>query len=499
MRSRQIAVYTAAQVRELDRIAIEEQGIPGIVLMKRAGRAALDALLECWPQPEKITVFCGAGNNGGDGYVVAALASEKSLPVSVVYLSDPQKLRGDARRAWAYAEAEGVPMVPFTREMSPAGGVVVDAMLGTGLAGDVRPHYAEAIEWINASSLPVVAVDIPSGLCSDTGVVLGAAVTADLTMSFIGRKRGLFTGAGPAFAGEVMFDDLGVPEAVYDGINPDAEILNLESQLGALAPRRADAHKGLFGHVMIIGGDRGFGGAAAMAAEAALRCGAGLVSVATRAEHVAPILARTPEAMVVGVASGQELEPLLERPSVLVVGPGLGRSPWSEQMLQKAARSGKPLVVDADALNILAEGRVAADVDMGNWVLTPHPGEAARLLATTSGTVQADRFGSLDRLWQKYRCALLLKGAGTLTCGTGSLPVGICIEGNPGMASGGMGDVLSGVIGALMAQGLPPTAAIRLGVCLHASAADRAVEQSGQRGLRATDLMPWLHSLVNAQ
>jgi len=340
-------------------------------------------------------------------------------------------------------------------------------------------------------------VDIPSGLCADTGQALGEAVKAQMTVSFIGLKQGLLTARGPAVTGELLFADLQVPEAVYHSQQANADRLELLSLLEQLPDRDGDAHKGDFGHVMVIGGDIGFAGAAAMAGEASARMGAGLTSVATRPEHVAAIIARRPELMVVGVPSGQALEPLLEKPSVLVLGPGLGQEPWSEQMLQKAAASDIPMVLDADGLNLLAEGRVLKHSKRDNWILTPHPGEAARLLGCTVADVQQDRFASAKALQQKFGGTVLLKGAGTvIAAADGSLSV--ANVGNPGMASGGMGDVLSGVIGGLLAQGLEPCLATKLAVCLHGTAADLAAAEDGQRGLLATDLLPYLRHLLNS-
>jgi NAD(P)H-hydrate epimerase len=238
------------------------------------------------------------------------------------------------------------------------------------------------------------------------------------------------------------------------------------------------------------------GGAVAMAAEAAARTGSGLVSAATRPEHVSAILARRPEIMVAGVTSGQGLEPLLARPSLLVVGPGLGQSAWSGQMLQQAALSGLPLVLDADALNMLAAGRVVREARRDNWVLTPHPAEAARLLGITTAEVQADRFAAVLALQQRYGGVIVLKGAGTLVCGPDGT-IGLCTGGNPGMASGGMGDVLSGMIGGLLAQHVDAIDAARLGVCLHAEAADLAAGLYGERGLLASDVIDQLQQLVN--
>jgi len=339
----------------------------------------------------------------------------------------------------------------------------------------------------------VLAVDIPSGLCSDTGRVLGVAVKADLTVTFIGLKRGLFTMAAADHTGAIEFNDLGVPPEIYQQVDCDSRRLELEALLERLPPRPATAHKGLYGTVLVVGGDYGMAGAAALAAEAALRCGAGLVRVATRPEHVAALVARTPEAMPLGVRSGQDLAALVESADVLVVGPGLGQSPWSEQLLQVAAASGKPMVLDADGLNLLVAAGAVTERRRDNWVLTPHPGEAARLLECTTAQVQADRFDAVRRLQQRYGGVAVLKGNGSLIADDSQLL--LSNYGNPGMASGGMGDVLSGVIGSLLAQHLPALEAAGLGVCLHGAAGDSAAED-GQRGLLASDLIPKMRTLL---
>ncbi|PLW68388.1 bifunctional ADP-dependent NAD(P)H-hydrate dehydratase/NAD(P)H-hydrate epimerase [Pseudohalioglobus lutimaris] len=484
------ALYTAAQTRALDSCAINDHQIPGITLMSRAAEAAFDCLIGTWAQPECVQVLCGTGNNGGDGYLVADLAHKRGIKTTVLQLGDADKIGGDALLAREQALANGVEVIPFDDAAVLPIGVVVDALLGTGLGGDVRGDYAEAIAEINAAGTPVLAVDIPSGLCADTGRVLGTAVRADLTVTFIGLKRGLFALQAPDYTGELQFAGLGVPAQVYRQVPADCFRLQLEPLLDAMPPRPATAHKGLYGTVLVIGGDYGMAGAAALAAEAALRCGAGLVRVATRPQHVAALVARTPEIMPVGVESGADLQPLLDSADTLVVGPGLGQSPWSEYLLQAALASGKPMVLDADGLNLLAAGKVQPRPRM---IVTPHPGEAARLLGVSTAEVQADRFAATSALQQKLGGVVVLKGNGSLIASEKEML--LSDYGNPGMASGGMGDVLSGVIGALLAQGQEPLAAAALGVCLHGAAADIAAEE-GMRGLVATDLMPWLRELL---
>ncbi len=486
-------LYTAQQTRELDRCAIEEHGIAGIRLMRRAAEAAFRALMQRWPRPERVQVLCGTGNNGGDGFLVAWMAQRQGIPATVLQLGDPAKIGGDALRAREQALADGVPVEDFRPEAVAEGGIIVDAMLGTGLGGEVRGVYREAVDAVNASGAPVLAIDIPSGLCADTGRELGRAVRADVTVTFIARKRGFYTLAGPDLAGELVFDDLGVPESIYEQCPAGCFAPTLEHALSALTPRPSSAHKGLFGTVLVVGGDYGMAGAAVLAAEAALRSGAGLVRAATRPEHVAAMVGRRPEIMAVGVESGPQFAPWVDSADVLVVGPGLGRSSWSEQLLQVAADSGKPMVLDADGLNLLASGAPFAEQTVGNRVLTPHPGEAGRLLGRDSAAVQQDRFAAVRELQQQYGGVVLLKGNGTLVADENRC--WLSTSGNPGMASGGMGDVLSGVIGALIAQGLPLMEATTLGACVHGAAADRAMT-GGQRGLIATDLLPELRSLL---
>ena len=492
---------TAAQVRALDRAAIETGGIPGGVLMARAGRACFELLQQEWPAARTIEVVCGTGNNGGDGFVVARLARERGWEVRLRVVGELARIGGDARVMLDEALAAGLAVEAFDEGLAAAGDVLIDALLGTGLAAEVRPEQARAIRWINASGLPVLAVDVPSGLCSDTGSVLGAAVCADHTISFIARKRGLFTAVAPEYTGRRHFHALGVPPAILAAVPPAARLLRFADLAAVLPARGRAAHKGRFGHVLVIGGNRGMAGAAALAAMAAARSGAGLVSAAVRSGNEAAVLSRCPEIMVRGVAFVAELEALLARASVLVIGPGLGRDAWSGQMLTAALNAGKPVVIDADALNALADGSIdLRGANPAQWVLTPHPGEAARLLGTDVAGIGADRFGALERLLALYPGTVVLKGAGSLVGDVASgLPTGVCAEGNPGMASGGMGDILSGVLGALLAQGLAPGIAARLAVCAHACAADLVAARDGERGMLASDLLPDLRRLLNGR
>ena len=374
--------------------------------------------------------------------------------------------------------------------------VVVDAMLGTGLDREVGAPFATAVERVNRCRRPVLCIDVPSGLHTDTGVRLGTAVRATSTITFIGLKQGLFTGQGPGVAGKIAFDSLQVPEAAYACAAPSARRMRLEQFHEDLAPRPRGAHKGDFGHVLVIGGDEGMPGAPRLAAEAAARSGAGLVTVATRAVHVASIAASRPELMPRGVESWSALAPLLERASVVAIGPGLGTAQWGRALLDSALAAGKPMVLDADALNLVAEGD--RELALDSAVLTPHPGEAARLLGIGTAQVEADRFDAAERIRSRSGAVVVLKGAGTLVEDGDDL-VSVCEAGNPGMASAGMGDVLCGVIAALAAQGHPLARAARMGVCAHAEAADLAAGAGGERGMLAGDVIAMLRRVLNPQ
>lgn len=493
------ALYTCAQSKAVDELAIEQEKIPGIHLMKRAARFAFQTLLQRWPSPPDIVVVCGSGNNAGDGYVLAALAARSAIPVTVFAVVAANALRGDASTAEKYAQAEGVSIKRYDESSLGAAindkTVVVDALLGTGITREVENDFLSAIQAINAVATNVLSLDVPSGLCGDSGKVYGESIKAGVTTSFITLKRGLLTGRGPAFTGDLVYDSLGVPEACFEKLIPACERITTLALRPLLPEREADAHKGQFGHVLVVGGDIGMGGAAVLAGEASARSGAGLTSIATQPEHVAGVLARCPELMVQGVPSGQALEPILSKPDVIVLGPGLGRDSWSEQMLQQATLTDLPLVMDADALNLLAEGRVVRVQQRDNWVLTPHPGEAARLLGMDTSDVQADRFAAAQQLQKKYGGVVVLKGAGTIIASKDKCR--LAAVGNPGMATGGMGDVLSGVIGALVAQGLALEDAAALAVCVHGDAADCCVADVGERGVLASDLIPYIREFLN--
>jgi len=486
-----IALYSAAQVRALDAHAIEVLGIPGYTLMKRAGEAALRYLRARWPMAHRIVIVCGNGNNGGDGYVLARFAQAAGLTVSVLSPSAPAQLRGDARQAYADFAASGGTVQSFAPGGLAAGEVIVDALLGTGLKGGVRPDLVPVISALNDSGKPVLALDVPSGLDADSGTVHGEAVRAEATVTFVGLKTGLLVGDGPEFAGTVFFDDLELSPTSAQFAPRLTRIVETEIQ-AALPRRRRAANKGDFGRVLIVGSGSGMPGAVRLAGEACLRVGAGLVIAAVAPENVAAIVAGRPELICVALSGEAVLAEAIARADVIAIGPGLGRSEWARAALRAVLASGKPIVADADALNLLADSGSAA---RENWILTPHPGEAARLLGQSAHDIQRDRLAALDRLLERYHGTIVLKGAGTLVGERARTP-GLCERGNPGMATAGTGDVLTGAIAGILAQCRDSWAAARVGVLVHAMAGDAAA-RGGERGVLAGDVARELHNFVN--
>ena len=486
-----VEIYSVESVRNIDRVAIDEYGIAGYTLMTRAGQAALQAALATFPESRRWQVVCGSGNNGGDGYVVARLAAEHGIAVSVVALASPETLAGDAAKAYMDFTALGGVVAEFEGGLDADADLLVDALLGSGLERDVEGRFAQAVRAMNAHRAPVMAPDIPSGINGDNGAVMGTAVMADLTVTFVGLKSGLFVDDGPEHCGQLVFADLDIPAGCREGQPVGMQRIDEGLPRQVLPRRERTAHKGNFGHVLVVGGGEGMPGAVRLCGEAALRAGAGLVSIATHPAHAAMVATGRPELICHPLDGSDELAPLLERATVVALGPGLGQSDWSRALFNSVLASDKPLVVDADALNLLA----GSELRHADWILTPHPGEAARLLGVTSADVQADRCAALVALQQRFGGTIVLKGSGTLVSADNG-PPRLCSAGNPGMAAAGMGDVLTGVIAGLRAQGLPAAIAAAAGVQAHAVAGDRAAA-SGERGMLAGDLMTEIRHCVN--
>jgi len=507
----------ASQMRDLDRRAMEDYAIPGLLLMENAGRGVVEALIRHWgPAAGRgVIIFCGPGNNGGDGLVIARHLMQRGAHPTVLLLAAPEQLRGDAAVNLRIVQRLGIPLLQaggcealrqagarleaLPRESSPF--CLVDALFGTGLSREPSGPAREAILLLNSlrqsHGCPVLAVDIPSGLAADTGQAPGVSVRADLTVTFGLPKPGLLLHGGQVGLLELV--DIGIPAAALAATDIRTELLT-PAAMAALCPSRArDAHKGLCGHVLLLAGSRGKSGAAILAALGALHGGSGLVTLAAPRALLPIYAAALPEAMtlplssdnVLGADDWQEIEAALPGKNTVVIGPGLGTAPATADLVRRAWSDIQlPLVVDADALNILAHSPQAMNHVPAPRILTPHPGEMARLTGRDSAAVQADRLGAAD--WLRRRdlpppaVYTVLKGAGTVIAGPDGHRA-VNPTGNPGMAGGGMGDVLAGLLGALLSQGLSPWDSARLGVFLHGLAGDLLAPRR-QRGYLASEL-----------
>ncbi|PKF61192.1 bifunctional ADP-dependent NAD(P)H-hydrate dehydratase/NAD(P)H-hydrate epimerase [Psychromonas sp. psych-6C06] len=485
------SLYRAQQIKDFEGIAAEQAGTTLYGLMKRAGQACFQLFTSHFPEAKKVLVLTGSGNNGGDGYVFAAIAKDAGLHVQLCQVGDASELTGDAaqaRNAWRIEQGviDGIEQADFERC-----DVIVDALLGIGLLGTLRAEYQRLIHRINQSNKPVLSVDIPSGLNADTGYISDVAVNADATLCLVGLKQGLFTGRSAEYCGTLYFSGLGVENEFEQLCKNTVSRVTYSDVSGYLTPRTRTSHKGFFGKTLVIGGNVGMPGAARLASEAALRCGSGLVKVLTVPENLHTILSGRPELMGEGIGLNKLTNNILQNwATVLTIGPGLGSDQWAQTLLDYVLESELPVVVDADALNLLVDKPAWKE----NWMLTPHPGEAATLLGCSISKIEEDRFSAVRNLQRSFGGVVILKGAGTLICD--GKQVYVANVGNPGMASGGMGDVLSGIIAGLLAQGLDSLQASILGVSIHGLAADAAAE-TDERGLLASDLFPYIRKLVN--
>lgn len=478
-------LYNAAQVRELDHIAIHDYGIPGAQLMQRAGEESFSRIMSNFIEIEPVIVMCGSGNNGGDGYVVAECARSIGLDVVVVRSSAPST--DDARLMCDRFVSNGGRVDGFREQLPARPGLVVDALLGTGLNRAPSAKLAQMIDSANHAGCPIVALDLPSGLDSDSGRAFDPCIVAAMTVSFIGRKFGSFTAAGLDHCGTLQYASLNVPDEVFAGVEVTARIIPQPQ----LPHRAANSHKRQFGDVAIVGGDAGMLGATLLSGRAALKCGSGLVTIASTSQHLDLPAIHCPELMSACIENTEAFELLIDRCGVVVIGPGLGQSSWSEAIYEKTMGFTGPMVVDADGLNLLSKNPTRKD----NWILTPHPGEAATLLDCSAGEVQENRLDAVNSIAARYGGVCVLKGAGSLVS-SGQAPVWLCDRGNPGMASAGMGDVLSGIAGAYLGLGLDPIEAAKAATWLHSAAADEVASTMYPGSLLASDVINQLPYLL---
>ena len=485
-------LFRADAVRDNEKQAAQDSAVTLFTLMERAGEAIFRQCETTYPQAGNLLVLVGQGNNAGDGYIAAHCAQKAGRKVTVCAVEPDRKLDGDAGRAQQRWLEAGNSVCKFNDHLLTQSEVVVDALLGTGINTYIRNEFAQIIDTLNHSSVPVISIDVPSGLDANTGQSLGRCVQADVTVTLVGIKPGLTTGAGKQSCGRLVFEDLGVGDAFSKLAKPFASWLDI-NQFSRMGPREVHSHKGSYGRLLCVGGNKGTAGAIRLSGEAALRSGAGMVRTYVHEKSIIQVSAGRPELMV----TSEDLDAALQWATCVVIGPGLGQDDWAQQtfaqVLKHCQSEDKPIVLDADALNLLSQQASAYTLE--HSILTPHAGEAARLLGVSVDDVESDRFNYAKQCAQRYHATCVLKGAGTIIDNETS--VAVCRHGNPGMATAGSGDVLSGILGALLAQGMSLDIASRYGVTLHAKAGDDLAELYGQRGMLASDLFEAVRALIN--
>lgn len=497
---------TAQEIKNIDRRAIREFGIPGSVLMESAAAAVLAEMERFFDglAGVRVGIICGKGNNGGDGLALARRLRVRGVPVRVALLSPFASVSGDAKLNLTILRRMDVDLRQRAdsnalAELIEWSDVIVDAMLGVGFSGRLSGIYAEAAKMINSSGRPVVAVDVPTGVNADTGDVAGAAVQADLTVTMVLPKRGLFLFPGASYTGEVRVADIGIPAEIVERENIAVNLLDRALISGELGARKADAHKGNFGHLLVIAGSLGKAGAAVMAVKGALRAGVGLVTAAVPMGLVPIVQQHVFESMcfpavesidgTLGIGAEEELVKAANALSACAIGPGLTTHYETVQTVRDLVqRIVVPTVIDADGLNALAGSTDILKQRKAPTVITPHPGEMAKLLGVSSADVQRDRIFAASDFAERCSVTVVLKGAGTVIADP-SGETFVNTTGNPGMATAGTGDVLAGMIGSFMAQGFGPTMAACLGVYLHGYAGDLAAREKGQAGMIAGDII----------
>lgn len=504
-------VVTTAQMRELDHLTIQKFGTPSLTLMERAGEGVAAAILQRFARAAKkgVLVVAGKGNNGGDGFVVARLLKKKRIPCEVALLARHDELTPDAAhnlRAWVklkgkVTEIDGGKLDLLQRGIA-RNGLLVDAILGTGIKNAVAGLFGDAITLMNASGLPTVAVDIPSGMDSDKGCPLGVAIQAEMTVTLGYPKLGAVLHPGLAYAGELVVADIGIDSRAVAEVAPQVELLDFETIRWLVPRRQADTHKGTYGHLLVVAGARGKTGAAILSCRAAMRSGAGLVTLAAPRALNTIFAGSLVEVMTepLGDDASEQLDMLtdadwrrlIERKSALLFGPGIGVSDATQNATRWLLKNlDMPWVIDADGLNNLALELDRLRHAKTPPILTPHPGEMARLIGKDNAFVNADRIEVARSFAMAHRCYVILKGARTVIA-TADGKVFINPTGNPGMASAGMGDTLAGILTALLGQGLSAEDAMKLGVYLHGYIGDRVAESKGPIGLLASDIVEGL-------
>ena len=494
--------YTTQTSQHINQYAIQTLGIPSLLLMKQAGFFAFQTLQRLLKLPTQVypplkttqtssvktlTLLCGTGNNGGDGFIVAQLAKLAGHTVHVCLLGDSDNLKSDTLTAYQEMQAIGITTKPFQETLLHQSDYVVDAIFGIGLNRSITGDTHTIIEQVNQSQTPVLALDIPSGLHANTGTILGNAIQAEHTCTFITQKIGLYSYQGTNVSGCIHYSPLFLESLLappHPDFPPIAQNHSLNHWLQKLPPLLTTHHKGLAGTVCLVGGNHNMMGAIQLAAQASLNSGSGLVKIITQPQHTLPITQAQPETQCYDAS---QLTEQLQYANAVAIGPGLGRDKWAQKCYQTVLQSDLPKVLDADALNLLAQSPPSqTEAHTPQWILTPHPKEAAILLNSTTQIVQNDRIHAIKALHTLYGGVIVLKGNGTLIFDGKNLEIGLA--GNAGMAVGGMGDTLTGLIASFIAQGLSLWNSANLGVSLHAHAGDQLAQQKSQRGVIPSEL-----------
>ncbi|WP_024850442.1 bifunctional ADP-dependent NAD(P)H-hydrate dehydratase/NAD(P)H-hydrate epimerase [Hydrogenovibrio kuenenii] len=487
-------LYSAEQSQQLDRLAIASGNFPGILLMKRAAYRAFQTLRQHWPQAKKLYILCGTGNNGGDGLALAQYAILEGLEVDIALVGNSDHFKPDAQQVFSELTQLGVISQNFSSAKLEEADLVVDALLGIGLNKDIEGKLSDIINQVSQAHKPILALDIPTGINATTGQIHGCAIRANVTISFITHKLGLYTGLGADHIGKKVIDDLNLPATLFEQIPSLADFHDLAYWQNKMPKRSIAAHKGSSGTSLLIGGNHSMAGAIQLAATAALRAGSGLVKVISQPGHLQTLTEQQPELMTYPT---KQLEMLLTQVNAIAIGPGLGEDNWAQklfqQTLQHSMQSPTPLVMDADALKLLAQNPQQRPTKP-NWVLTPHPGEAAQMLGCSTQEVQSDRLAAIRKLHEMYGGVIVLKGNGSLIFDGEQME--LCPLGNAGMAVGGMGDVLTGMITSYLAQGsgqgMTLMDAACLGVYQHAAIADQVIENRSLTSLIPSDIIDGL-------
>lgn len=489
-------LYLSSQIKQLDAMTAQAQNLSSFELMQKAARCAFNYLMHQYPNAYELCFFAGQGNNGGDALVLASYAQRLNFKVQLYLVGDSHKSSANHIQAKQMAQAAGVSIKPISDYQQPTPDLIIDGLLGIGLQGDLRDDYAQAIALMNALEAPVFCLDVPSGLQADSGNGAQHAVQAHSTLTFIAHKIGLLTGQGKQQVGALYYADLGCSKAQQQQLDAKAYAYCYDDSKQILPKRQSHAHKGNFGHLFLAGGNHGMGGAIIIAGMLAARTGVGKLSCLTQGAHLSPLLTRCPEIMCQAVAT-QIPSSLWHASTALAIGPGLGQDKWAQALLNSALTSGKPCVLDADALNLLANKQVQLETNRV-YILTPHAQEAARLLKVSVAQIEQNRLDAATKLAQTYQAVVVLKGAGSIIASNypNDTPR-LCLDGHPSMAKAGMGDALTGIIGGFLAQGLSAFEAAYKGVCVHAKACELVCQEHGEAGLLAQDLSTKIGRLIS--